>query len=354
MRKKFQVFSFIMALVVMVTILPTTAQAEATLNKSKVTIYAGKSTTITVNGTKKTVTWSSSDKKIATVSSTGKNTAKVTAKAKGSATITAKVSDKKYKCSITVKNSGLDTKKKVLNVGKSFTLELNGTTAKSFSSSDKSVATVSSKGKVTAKKIGLATITAKGADGKTYKCKVAVDPKEEDVYKEIMKFKKKYPTGTKWGMEREYHPLDAPNNTYRSCGAFTGMIEDKVFPYYPGYLYASGLKTKAGCRKVKVGDVLAYDNHECMVIKVTEDSFIVTEGGYGAMADKNGKWIPDSDIFEWLDKGGDFDEITEIFIVNWGREISFEKVIEAGTGRGFYSVSSHYPSASFDKVLPWT
>ena len=342
MRKKFQVFSFIMALVVMVTILPTTAQAEATLNKSKVTIYAGKSTTITVNGTKKTVTWSSSDKKIATVSSTGKNTAKVTAKAKGSATITAKVSDKKYKCSITVKNPGLDTKKKVLNVGKSFTLELNGTTAKSFSSSDKSVATVSSKGKVTAKKIGLATITAKGADGKTYKCKVAVDPKEEDVYKEIMKFKKKYPTGTKWGMEREYHPIDSPGSTAYSCGAFTCMIEDKVFPYYQGYLY-SPIKTKADFEKVKVGDVLTYDNHQCMVIKVTEDSFIVAEGGYRDYADENGKWIPD--IEEWIKNSKEDDEITEICIVNWGREITFDKIL---TERN-YGIESCYPSASFYK-----
>ncbi len=42
-----------------------------------------------------------------------------------------------------------------------------------WKSSNKKVATVSSKGKVTAKKKGKATITAKVA-GKTYKCKVTV------------------------------------------------------------------------------------------------------------------------------------------------------------------------------------
>ncbi|KSV58156.1 Ig-like domain-containing protein [Acetivibrio ethanolgignens] len=64
--------------------------------------------------------------------------------------------------------------KKTLTVGKSFTLKITGAKKKvTWSTSKKSVATVSSKGKVTAKKAGTATITAK-VDGKKYTCKVTV------------------------------------------------------------------------------------------------------------------------------------------------------------------------------------
>lgn len=74
-------------------------------------------------------------------------------------------------------NPKVNVTKKTLTVGKSFTLKMVGTKAKSWTSSKKSVATVSSKGKVTAKKAGTTTITCKGTDGKTYKCKITVKAK---------------------------------------------------------------------------------------------------------------------------------------------------------------------------------
>lgn len=59
-------------------------------------------------------------------------------------------------------------------VGKTETLKISGTSKKvKWTTSNKSVATVSSKGKVTAKKAGTATITTK-VSGKSYKCKVTV------------------------------------------------------------------------------------------------------------------------------------------------------------------------------------
>lgn len=78
------------------------AASKVKLNKTKATVYVGKSTQLKVTGTKKKVTWKSSNKKIATVTSKGK----VTAKKGGKATITAKVAGKKYTCKITVKNTG--------------------------------------------------------------------------------------------------------------------------------------------------------------------------------------------------------------------------------------------------------
>lgn len=68
----------------------------------------------------------------------------------------------------------LNKTSKTLKVGQTYTLKvLNNKKAVKWSSSNKSVATVSSKGKVSAKSTGKATITAKVAK-KTYKCKITV------------------------------------------------------------------------------------------------------------------------------------------------------------------------------------
>ena len=74
-------------------------------------------------------------------------------------------------------NVKLNKKKLTLYVKKSFTLKVSGTKKKiKWSSSKKSVATVNSKGKVTAKKKGTTTITAK-VGSKKYTCKVTVKKK---------------------------------------------------------------------------------------------------------------------------------------------------------------------------------
>lgn len=71
----------------------------------------------------------------------------------------------------------LNATKKTVNVGESFTLKVSGSKSKvKWSSTKKSVASVTSKGKVTAKQAGSATITAK-VGGKTLKCNVTVNAK---------------------------------------------------------------------------------------------------------------------------------------------------------------------------------
>ena len=88
--------------------------------------------------------------------------------------ILKKVLIKKYKCKITVEAPSISKKSYTIFVNKTYTLKIKGTTQKiKWSSSDKNIATVNSKGKVTAKKTGTATITAKVGKSK-YTCKITV------------------------------------------------------------------------------------------------------------------------------------------------------------------------------------
>jgi hypothetical protein len=144
--------------------------ATIKLNATSKTIYVKKSFTLKVSGTKKKATYKSSNKKVATVSSKGV----VKAVKKGTSTITVKVNGKTLKCKITVKNPTLNKTSLSLNKGKTYTLKVsNGVGTVKWSTSNKSVATVTNKGKVTAVKSGTATISAK-VSGITLKCTVKV------------------------------------------------------------------------------------------------------------------------------------------------------------------------------------
>ncbi|MBQ2801849.1 MAG: Ig domain-containing protein [Lachnospiraceae bacterium] len=157
------------------------AASKVKLNKTKATLYVGKSTQLKVKGTTKKVTWKSSNKKVATVTSKGK----VTAKKKGKAIITAKVSGKKYTCKVTVKDIAL----KSISLNKtSVTLDMQdtyklkvkysptNTTVKkevTWISSNTDVAIVDEWGEVYACNAGKTTITAKVGNKKA-KCTVTV------------------------------------------------------------------------------------------------------------------------------------------------------------------------------------
>ncbi|MCB6993076.1 Ig domain-containing protein [bacterium 210820-DFI.6.37] len=161
-----------------------------TLDTAKATIYVGKTRTLKAtvapsDATYKAVTWTSSNSKVAKVDANGK----VTAVAAGTATITAKNSDGTVtaKAVITVKNVAVtkvktSASKATLAVGKTKTLKAtvspsNATNkAVTWTSSNKKVAKVSSKGKVTAVAPGTATITVTTKDGK-FKAKTVINVK---------------------------------------------------------------------------------------------------------------------------------------------------------------------------------
>ena len=142
------------------------------LNKYSATLYRKgtvqlKATVHEPNGKTK---WTSSNTKVATVSSTGK----VTAKAKGTATIKAANGNAWETAKITVKNPTLNATAAKLYVKGSKTLKITGKIGKAtFKTSNKKIATVSTGGKITAKKKGTCTITVK-SNGITMKCKVTV------------------------------------------------------------------------------------------------------------------------------------------------------------------------------------
>ncbi|MBQ9438045.1 MAG: Ig-like domain-containing protein, partial [Lachnospiraceae bacterium] len=160
---------------------PITAIAIA----ETLSLTAGKTGTLTptitpTDATNQTLTWASSDETVATVSSAGV----VTAVKAGKATITATATDGSNvvsnACAVTVTESAAETKPITaiaiaetlsLTAGKTGTLspKITPTDATNqtliWSSSDETVATVSSAGVVTAVKAGKANITATATDG---------------------------------------------------------------------------------------------------------------------------------------------------------------------------------------------
>ena len=135
---------------------------------------------VTPSNSQEKVTYKSSNTKIATVSSTGV----ITAKKVGKVTITVQSGKQKATVTLTVKKAPVlkaiknVPTKKTITKGKTYTLKPqlypSGAIAKiTYTTSNKSIATVDSKGKITAKKKGTAVITVKA--GKfTAKCKVTV------------------------------------------------------------------------------------------------------------------------------------------------------------------------------------
>lgn len=144
--------------------------ASPKLNKTKITLVAGKSTNLKVSGTNHKVKWSTSDQTVVTVSNKGK----VTGKNIGTAIITAKVGKQKLQCKVTVK-AVLNRKKAVIAKNDYIKLSLQGAVAKSFKSSNKKIATVSKNGKVVGKQKGRVTITVMDNNGKKYNCKITVE-----------------------------------------------------------------------------------------------------------------------------------------------------------------------------------
>ncbi len=155
---------------------PSTPSPTVTTTTKKLTLGVKEKCSVAVKGAK----YSTSKKSVATVTAKGVITAKKT----GSAKITVQTSKQKIIYNVTVKKAPkkiqkVTPAKKTLKVKKSFTIKVTlpkGTASNkiTYTSSNKKVATVNSKGKVTAKKKGTAKITVKTFNGKKKVIKVTV------------------------------------------------------------------------------------------------------------------------------------------------------------------------------------
>ena len=153
--------------------------SSVSLNKTSLTMTVGDtetlvSTVLPENATDPSVTWTSGNTSIATVSSTGE----ISAKAVGLTTVTVKTNDggKTATCTVTVKPvnvSSVTMNRETLSLILGETVTLTATVLPEnaanksvvWSSSNTTVATVSTSGVVTAKAAGTATITVTATDG---------------------------------------------------------------------------------------------------------------------------------------------------------------------------------------------
>ena len=168
---------------------------KVSLRKKSVVLVKGRSTTVKAtvtptNATNKKLKWTTSNAKVATVNQSGK----ITAKGRGNATIkvmaldgsnkyaTVKVTVKQPVTSVKLNRKSANLKVKGKAKQKTVTLKATvypknaNNKSVSWKSSKSKIATVNSRGKVTAKKKGTCYITATAKDGskKSAKCKIVV------------------------------------------------------------------------------------------------------------------------------------------------------------------------------------
>ena len=211
------------------------------LDKTSLTLTEGDTQTLTAtvtpsNATDKSVTWSSNNASVAEVSSTGV----VFARSVGTATITVKTNDggKIATCLVTVFVSvtgvSLNQTSLSMEVGDTKTLTATVTPSNAtdkrviWSSSNTSVATVSSSGVVIAKSLGSATITVKTAEGsKTASCAVIVNNQENRWYVDndgVNRGEGVIVDGRVWApVNCGYEPNSAPKGLYYQWGRKNGQ-----------------------------------------------------------------------------------------------------------------------------------
>ena len=200
---------------------------SVSISRTSISLSKGSSTrlsatVIPTNATNKTVTWSSSNTSVATVSTSGL----ITAKAKGSATITVTANDgsgKKATCTVTViqpvTGISLNKTSTSINIGSTETLVATITpsnasnTGVTWSSSNTSVATVSTDGVVTPKAVGTVTITATATGNTSKKATCTVTVKRLATGISLNKSSTTLDAGTTETLVATVTPSDTSNKT---------------------------------------------------------------------------------------------------------------------------------------------
>ena len=196
-----------------------------------------------------------------------------------------------------VSAAGISAKKLTLITGKTQTLKVSGAKKVKWSSSDKKVASVSSKGVVKGIRDGKANIIAK-VGKKKYTCRVTVvrarttgaaapakhvssgstctmSAEEKKVYNILIAFRTRYPEGKPWGEHVFYAWNGGTFAGGYGCAAFAFKLSDAAFKSKPARIHGNK-------NNIKVGDILRVDGntHSVIVLKKTSAGVVVAEGNF--------------------------------------------------------------------------
>lgn len=239
MKKKLK-YIYVLLISLLVGITPITAEENGiTLSKSQTTIGIGYSETLKYslaqNLNSSNIIWTSSNEKVATVQN-----GKVTAITEGSTIITASINGQKSTCKVTVSANyvpvtGISLNKSTLNILIGAEETLNATITPSnatskdvtWTSSDTSVVSVAN-GKITAKKLGTAIITASSYEYRAT-CRVTV---VDTVFLKSISLNKSNMTIKEKATERlnvTYTPSNATNKrvTWKSSNTSIVTVDDQ-------------------------------------------------------------------------------------------------------------------------------
>lgn len=171
----------------------------------------------------------------------------------------------------------LSDSKVKLKVGEKYKLTYSGMTGTvKWKSSNKSVATVNSKGLVKVKNPGKATITVTGAKA-TLKCTVRVRLTQKQVQDQLFELYDEYPEGMSWTNENHSYYWKAINTYCYGCIAFAGEMSDRLFGK------DAKVTTHRNFDKIKVGDHIRIgDYHSVIVLAKGPDELMVVEGNYNS------------------------------------------------------------------------
>ena len=197
-----------------------------------------------------------------------------------------------------VSAAGISAKTLTLIAGKTQTLKVSGAKKVKWTSSNKKVASVSSKGLVKGIRDGKANIVAK-AGNKQYTCKVTVvraaatgtaaaagktvssgrnytmTAAEKKVYDILISFKTRYPEGKTWGENVFYAWNGGTFAGGYGCAAFAFKLSDAAFKSKPARVHGN-------INNIKVGDILRVDSnsHSVIVLRKTSAGVVVAEGNF--------------------------------------------------------------------------
>lgn len=369
--KKRTLISFIMALLMVLVLgcMPVQA-ASATkvkLNKTSVSLYKNQTYRLKakVTGKKKKVKWKSSKPSVVSVSKSGK----LKAKKKGTAIITVTVNKVKKTCRVKVSNPSIKLNKKsaTLYYNKSpktlkLTARVKGPSKKvKWSSSKKSVATVSKSGKVTGKKSGTAVIKA-SANGVSYSCKVTVKKKKTTLKtsaKNMLSLyeKRKYSDAQRMAKKL---PKKANESCIRRMSTKMKQRYSRVLSSYfkpnrlecQGYFLTDINKDKVPEMVVKFGSCEADMQIDVWTYKNNEEIYCGMLGaghsGYYAYPDGNGM------IQQYGQMG--YEQLYKVYMS--GTRVKVKKIGRERSGGNYfelpYRLDDHYRWDSYGSYIDWT